>query len=779
MAPRNPEHGRWGGFASMLMLAVLALVFSSVSAFAAPSKVAGGIQFTYTDANAKSVCWAGAFNGWNATANPMTKGANGVWSVVLPLPAGEQQYKFVVDTQWFADPENSATAGEYGNSVVKVGADGNLVAQAATSNTAYSPKLFLNGRVIGLYQSTFDPALSRYELRRPQMDIDLGFDIRVSDVLRAHWLMNIDPQKEDVQDYRSRLNFKRGALEFEKPDLRLTAYDSETIGTWDDPMHLVGAIGVFERPYGSQRQGFVLKTPKLGFDTEVQYSDNFSVGGTEYPSFKIDRGTGRQFTFEDGDDATIDKSALTLLQTRRNGAGYELVQNQLAKLVAVDAGNNGGAYGYGDGDADVFAMRVRRALPGGLTMGLLGRNDRGFNLGRIRIARPIADSTVRLLSGIFAQEKFSAGVEGVWSPRAEYRIFGEFLEGARRYSVVSGSWSLRHATEILGAGIKDSTISSLAADGEHLTVDRSWRAKIGGGWTMAQGDVGLTGAVEYQHHSYPLWTQVPTIPPGNGLGDHPRFENVEFQRASYTNPDIDIDNSMFVWDLAWDRNWRHYLDREVKSRVEFQLTSFDYDPRTSWQYQLWFPTGNFWLENQGQLVSIDRLTALGSKSVMRLRPSVAVPFWYARRARFDWRGTFSWADSEGVSLSRGPRYAESIFRVGFDLNPALRLTNDTRWVKYDAPELGLGRSYFSQFTELKYLFSPSISLAFGVGVDPNVLDPVTNEFAPIGRDVYLNNQNASGYIAETSYSSLAPQISAAEKRLQDEKRIQLQAVVHF
>jgi hypothetical protein len=64
-------------------------------------------------------------------------------------------------------------------------------------------------------------------------------------------------------------------------------------------------------------------------------------------------------------------------------------------------------------------------------------------------------------------------------------------------------------------------------------------------------------------------------------------------------------------------------------------------------------------------------------------------------------------------------------------------------------------------------------------VDPNVLDPNTNEYAYIGRDAFLNDRNVNGFIAETNNLSLAPQIAEAEKQLRNEKRFQIQAIVHF
>lgn len=60
-----------------------------------------------------------------------------------------------------------------------------------------------------------------------------------------------------------------------------------------------------------------------------------------------------------------------------------------------------------------------------------------------------------------------------------------------------------------------------------------------------------------------------------------------------------------------------------------------------------------------------------------------------------------------------------------------------------------------------------------------MLDPVTNEFANIGREQYLYDRNVNGWIAESNWLSLAPQISAAEKALQNERRLHLEAVVHF
>ena len=72
------------------------------------------VTFNYGDNSAESVSVAGSFNGWNATATPMTKNAEGIWTVTVDgLEAGEYQYKFVVNGEnWVLDPMNGNVATE-------------------------------------------------------------------------------------------------------------------------------------------------------------------------------------------------------------------------------------------------------------------------------------------------------------------------------------------------------------------------------------------------------------------------------------------------------------------------------------------------------------------------------------------------------------------------------------------------------------------------------------------------------------------------------------------
>ncbi|HUE12620.1 MAG TPA: redoxin domain-containing protein [Planctomycetaceae bacterium] len=73
---------------------------------------------------AKAVYLAGTFNKWKPAEIAMPgPDRDGWYRTTLPLKAGRYEYKFVVDGKvWRPDPGNAVRAGEYGNSVLVVGA---------------------------------------------------------------------------------------------------------------------------------------------------------------------------------------------------------------------------------------------------------------------------------------------------------------------------------------------------------------------------------------------------------------------------------------------------------------------------------------------------------------------------------------------------------------------------------------------------------------------------------------------------------------------------------
>ena len=185
---------------------------------AGPQAVDGGVAFVYHNPDAGSVNLAGSMNGWSADATPLRDHGKGRWSVVVPLEAGEHQYKFVVDGNWTQDPGNGqAVSDGYGgsNSAVTVDDGGGLVASAETpaaasqASATLDTKVNLQGRYLTRFEFSKNVPVTvdsddivdpRWRLQRPSQSVDLNFDTQVSDV--AHTLMRIrlDSESNIIQN---------------------------------------------------------------------------------------------------------------------------------------------------------------------------------------------------------------------------------------------------------------------------------------------------------------------------------------------------------------------------------------------------------------------------------------------------------------------------------------------------------------------------------------------------------------------------------------------------
>jgi 1,4-alpha-glucan branching enzyme len=65
-----------------------------------------GVRFSLEQPVAQAVAVAGTFNGWSATTHPMTLDRTGRrWTAVVPLPAGEHLFMYVVDGAWVTPPQ--------------------------------------------------------------------------------------------------------------------------------------------------------------------------------------------------------------------------------------------------------------------------------------------------------------------------------------------------------------------------------------------------------------------------------------------------------------------------------------------------------------------------------------------------------------------------------------------------------------------------------------------------------------------------------------------------
>jgi hypothetical protein len=61
-------------------------------------------QFVFENAKATHISLVGDFNKWDPSANPMTRDASGLWSVIVPIVPGRHIYGFMVDSVFTLDP---------------------------------------------------------------------------------------------------------------------------------------------------------------------------------------------------------------------------------------------------------------------------------------------------------------------------------------------------------------------------------------------------------------------------------------------------------------------------------------------------------------------------------------------------------------------------------------------------------------------------------------------------------------------------------------------------
>ncbi len=71
-----------------------------------PVTLQDAVRLSFSAPSAKSVSIAGSFNHWDPQINALTgPDGNGVWTIVLPLPPGRYEYRFIVNgNDWVLDP---------------------------------------------------------------------------------------------------------------------------------------------------------------------------------------------------------------------------------------------------------------------------------------------------------------------------------------------------------------------------------------------------------------------------------------------------------------------------------------------------------------------------------------------------------------------------------------------------------------------------------------------------------------------------------------------------
>jgi len=84
---------------------LLSACASSLPVPVVPQQIEGGVEFSLVLPNVQSVAVVGDFNDWSHMAHLLAREDGDLWSVVVPLSAGEHVFMFVVNgEQWVVPP---------------------------------------------------------------------------------------------------------------------------------------------------------------------------------------------------------------------------------------------------------------------------------------------------------------------------------------------------------------------------------------------------------------------------------------------------------------------------------------------------------------------------------------------------------------------------------------------------------------------------------------------------------------------------------------------------
>jgi hypothetical protein len=237
------------------------------------------------------------------------------------------------------------------------------------------------------------------------------------------------------------------------------------------------------------------------------------------------------------------------------------------------------------------------------------------------------------------------------------------------------------------------------------------------------------------------------------------------------------------------------------ARFEFEQHWFRYPAAAPWENQFWFRRHNGWLDED--LVSLERMTLLGLRTAAVARLHLARLLWAERGWRSELHGT--WATP---GFDRAPRYGEGILRLAFPLCDKLELRTHSRLAMYrqfetsdtgivatlgpgahfeagrlsfagDAPVAHSYRAFAAHFVELVYAVTDRSDVALGFGVDPEVVYEVTNEFASIGWDQFVFSNGVGPAATQADPASLGTVLEHAERALERERRLVLEARLRF
>ena len=247
----------------------------------------------------------------------------------------------------------------------------------------------------------------------------------------------------------------------------------------------------------------------------------------------------------------------------------------------------------------------------------------------------------------------------------------------------------------------------------------------------------------------------------------PNFTNVEMKRTRLgTTADYEMDNlntslSLSYWTIDFPDSlvtWGDYYKymektdgngRWYQEHTEVPLSKYTligYDSGLLWNFK-WDYSFNFW----------EKMIKVGTEH------------------------TFAHSD-----FMTEYKYIENLMLITIQLSHKWQLYSNTRIPIYNDERLGLKTKFgdnedvfVSNYSEISYQLSKKVELALGWGLNPRVLNQVTDEFYFGGREEFMENSSNYDEYIEKTQNGLGDKIREAENALKHEQRISLQAILHF
>lgn len=748
----------------MRITILLPLILLATSAHAGVQATDDGILFSYEDAMAVSVHVAGDFNDWNTSATALSDDdGDGVWTVLLDLGAGTYQYKFVVDGgTWVTDPDNPRTGGDFGNSVVEVGADGGLPAPAvetrpavpsgtpSVSNTPLHSRVHIGGffrmEMEGASDAEGD---ARLRLDRPDDQFNLDVTANLSDDLWGSLRLKLETGEGGANEIATELY--KAQSNFIDEDFQVKAYYNEEVYSSDEPFELLGHLDLRgtvreeHRDFGQGTQGVLLTMQPFDSDLTVLYADTFDedIFNPEEP------------TLLDPDKAGLNQSTGTDVLLGR-------LTRQLGEKTRLGVTYRGE---FSDWWVN-FTSEANATYPDELV---------AHREAQVRDRDSDKSDNFEL-----ANDHHTAALDATYELREDTR-----LRAAGGWGWYDARWSLGNREEIQGTGFVNGPVDI------NIGNETEWRGEL----EVANQFRGLRSRISHEirtSEGMDAGENFVTFrtTPGSMLSDRDIFadtgiitsyddvngsDGVDILRLGsrpmrtnhITEIDLgyDLDDVELVLELDRTRDNLGYESFFGGASKDLDRWSWRASPRLAWRpfessehfvgveaevvrYEDWDRD----LQEQGALAPSSPSPGQGGGSLLRLDNTELL-----------FRGLLPAGQFKGRGLS-----------FHFDL----------RWIQYDGPEgltdaddnvLDLSGDFFASYAALVWKPAEAVQVHVGYGVDPTFYDVISPEGWPNGRqqfrDAFLIEQRLDPYYG--------PNILLAEEALQDRRQFVINALVRF